>query len=927
MIFILIIIIIILFIYKIINNIDNFENVDYSLELIKFQHNFFNENKVKDFRFIIIKDVFKKCIERYKKNKNIYQLRQCAFYNKYNKELQKYELKNDSEYRYLKNQVENNRTYFGKKRKNSNLPVNTLELDIYKELLNKYEKKNKIKKDARPGEKCIFDRLGNSNCNKNSICLPISDLDNNELFQDGICSAGEDGVSEPSHVNGMKHYYPANSKGCNSNYFKTNKISFKSNKVEIGYDKNRDTVCSPNYICRQNKCSSIPSKIESQFIPKNKSVNRINFIKPITNKNSIECPKNHHIFYDNYAQYCKDKDDPSKICRLEKKGDKDIPLCDTWPCPPHYINTKGICEDKFGNKCSLEYNDNEQYSLCTGQNIFMPIKNKDIIRNQIAEYYDIEADMCQQKCVDHNQCDGFTMEQNVSKPYCQLKKIKYDEKSVKKNNKKILNVKIPLHYNIELDQNIENEDHILKTDESNLTNTPSRCANECDKIDKCHGFTYNTKNLKCKMYSDLSSKKPSNKSVLFSKQIIGGNLCNSLNYKQLNNNINTEIKNINSNFKYDLLKFNLNNKIDKNEIKKNETKKYNKFLINKIFSSLFIWDNINIKCKRLIIYNIDNLELYIKEIIIYAKKDNKIIDISDNIENEINYSNLENINIELDNEYEIVKFFILFDNDNKFSIKLDFFDKNDNIIWCKTDSNLSIKQTNLKNKINNKQNIKLDNKKLHKIDYSIHFGFYYNKMLYLFRKVNIFNKKVILLSVLNSTNYKIIYRPIIADLQFPKISKYAESIKSVLYLGNGDIVFITNKYYIRYNIKKNILYKNNKKKIQDNWFNLNSNFKSKIKNSVYKDTNICILFDKINYIEYNIDLIENNLNKSFIARGLITDLIPNIKLKTCNCILYNYDKKEWLVCSGNSIYTYKNNIKINNTIGIEITNNIWKLKY
>lgn len=783
--------------------------------------------------------------------------------------------------------------------KNSKILNNT-------KLCKKLSKFVKKKKKNNPGESCIYNSKTNlSNCNNESICLPINNS-NDETFKEGICSAGEDGINPVSPSNGKIHYYPItlNSEGCK-------------------YSKN--ILCPPNYTCENNKCIRNQMQIPKLYIPKNKSVNRLEFIPPIVIENNIPCPLNYTLIYDKYSQYCKHDSDQSKLCRLDLNGDKDISLCDTFPCPKNYVNKNGICENKNGDICSLEYNENKNYSLCGDLNMFAPIDGKDIRNNTLRKYKNVNADECQQKCYNNKECDGFSMLQNVSKPECNLKKLDYDESNIKKAYNKILYVKTPLNYKMELDAKIENDE--LKTDESNYVNTPYRCAEECDKLTDCVGFVYDKDKLKCKMYSNILKKKTDNNSILFTKYFTGRNLCKSIEQSKIQKDINKELKYMQNEYDYKFKKYKIENKPNKNEIKKEKIIEYNDKVVNSIPSKLFIWENIKIKCKKIIIKNYNNQEIKIKDIVINSLINGKNINIIEKFLDKIKISLNYDVTINFDKEYEIFKIFILFEHIQNIPIILNIYDKNNKKTYCKTDYKLSIIDTNLKKKKKNNEQINENNNK-NCNNYTPDFGFYYKNNIYLFRKIYIYRKKILLITILNSSNYTVkLGYPKLANIDFPGINKYVENLKSCLYLGDGNVLFITNSKYLKYNIIIKKLYDNYPKIILNNWFGINFDYKSNITNAIYIDKNSCILFNNNKYKIYYLNMIEKNINKNIIFEQSIKKLIPNAKDIIYNCIIYNFDNKEYILFENNNLYKYVNDKVSKLIIGYQITDKLWKLNY
>lgn len=946
MIFTLIIILLLLLIYKLYNGMlsvsnrnicnskESFTKITYD-DIKKMDINWQNENKkIKDFRSKMYQNVLRNCIKKGHKplisikvnigffsSKLIKKINpkwlKCT-YDNYNNQLSNYEIKNNREYNKFKNWIKTKNTYL---RNNKN------ELEVYKYIIDKYEKKNNLKKNGKPGDKCVFNWFDSNaiynskTCSGDSICLPIGNSEKT-LFQEGICSSGEDGTTSPGPSNGKKHYYPAYAKGCKHNFFKKNKVG----DYWIGYDEKTDSVCAPDYICEDNTCILKPSKLPSPYIPKNKSINRLQFQQPIIIDQNVECPINHTLIYDKYSEYCKNDKDSSKLCRLDLEGNKDIPLCDTFPCPKGYTNKNGICEDKDGDICSLEFNENQTYPLCGDLNMFVPLYSKDIRGNSLGKHKGVNADECQQKCLDNKNCDGFSMLQNVSEPICDLKKIEYDESGIKENNNKILYVRTPLSYKIDMDRKIDNEE--IKTDESKYINTPYRCADECDKINKCVAFTYDKNKLKCKMYSDISKKKTDNNSILFEKYIIGGNLCDSIHQSNIQKEINKEMENMQDEYEYDFMKYKLDTKPDKTQIKKNKIIEYNNKFINKVPNKLFVWENLKIKCNKIIIKNETDYEMIIKKIIISSYKDGKIIDIMNKVTNKIEYSTYLDIIINFDTEYEIFKIFILFDQFDTIPITLNIYNINNEEIWCKTDYNLSIISTNLNNKINNINNKLQEKKEIKCNNYSIDYGFYYKKNLYLFRKIFIDRKKILLLTILDSATFKLKSGyPKLADADFPGINKYVENLKSILYIGDGNVLFIANDKYLKYHIRSKTLYDGHPKKMKDGWYNLSIDYKSNITNSVYKDRNICLLFNENKYKIYYLNMIENDLNKQDITEYSINNLIPNVKDIIYDCIVYNFDENEYILFANNSVYKHIANKIVKLNIGYQITDKLWKLNY
>ena len=74
-------------------------------------------------------------------------------------------------------------------------------------------------------------------------------------------------------------------------------------------------------------------------------------------------------------------------------------------------------------------------------------------------------------------------------------------------------------------------------------------------------------------------------------------------------------------------------------------------------------------------------------------------------------------------------------------------------------------------------------------------------------------------------------------------------------------------------------------------------------------------------------MIEKNINKNIQLEQSITKLIPNVKDIIYNCIIHNFDNKEYLLFINNNIYKYANNKISKLIIGYQITDKLWKLNY
>lgn len=217
------------------------------------------------------------------------------------------------------------------------------------------------------------------------------------------------------------------------------------------------------------------------------------------------------------------------------------------------------------------------------------------------------------------------------------------------------------------------------------------------------------------------------------------------------------------------------------------------------------------------------------------------------------------------------------------------------------------------------------------VDLSVHSGFYWDRTnnYYLFRNSTINNKKIVLFTIIDADTYKIRYGypDIVNNNTFPGLTINKE-ISSILYAGNNDIYVIYSEIYVKYNLLKNKQYNGYPKKVINNWKFLDSNFQNNITNSIYINSNKCLLLNGLKLIEYNLQLIENktnNVKQSSSVMYTINNLFEKIKPTNYDCIIYNYKNKIYLFFKNNT-YTIYNEIS-KQILTVQFTKqwkNIWK---
>lgn len=228
----------------------------------------------------------------------------------------------------------------------------------------------------------------------------------------------------------------------------------------------------------------------------------------------------------------------------------------------------------------------------------------------------------------------------------------------------------------------------------------------------------------------------------------------------------------------------------------------------------------------------------------------------------------------------------------------------------------------IKDQINNGSNID---------DMSVHSGFYWDKTnkYYLFRNSTLNNKKIVLFTIIDADNYKIIYGypKVVNNNTFPGLTIRKE-ISSILYAGNNDIYVIYGQIYVKYNLLNKTQYDNYPKKMINNWKYLDQNFQNNITNSIYIDSETCMLFNGSKLVTYKLGLIEHTNDivtpLSMVVYN-INHLFSQVKSLNYNCILYNYTDNIYLFFINNMYTIYDNTSKKKSTISFKKQwKNIWK---
>ena len=679
-------------------------------------------------------------------------------------------------------------------------------------------------------------------CKGTSTCI----YNKGEYF----CAAGEDGINEmgllnfPNNLgnynNGDEAYWPIKKTGC----LNTGKLKKPKN-----YRCNKFTNKFEYYN---------PQPIPDVFIPE-VSMARVSFQPPmpLTKNvqdnclNAFDTPnENIQQIEDNYANFCKNKE-TGDICALEPYKRFGKPFCKNVICPEGYKlsdSDSNICESKETSKsCVLESNITESidknkydeddddddddeddknklvndkygnYPVCGGLNYFLSVNNvnlkggTDILFEDGQNYKLISNKECAYKCLEDNECHAYTITKDKDS-ICKLKKPPFSKDDIEEKKNTALHYKLPLNYKFNENKNIKlnNINNKIFTNKSYL-----ECANECDKLSECVGFTVNKDknatncNLKNKIVkSGLVNITDDKKTRLFEKIIKKNKLCPAINFDNLDKKIDDNVEYVNNFFDSEFKYF-----IDQ---KKNDLSKDNKHLKNKITNeyifnllehdNIVVWENINIICNKIRIRKLDNNILNISILQILSFNDNKIVDIVDDSSTILKMSSyLENHNIDKlknskyskdifeysstkdgNNDYidiilknpKLIYKIIIYNkiNPNYHLFKYNFSDKfyPFEIILMKDDEKISIAKkykkniplkifTNKKEKINIYNNINKNisiqsdeiDKKCNILqnnkNYKINTGFSYNNQIYLIKNTKLANKNLIKIAIINPT--------------------------------------------------------------------------------------------------------------------------------------------------------------------------------
>lgn len=219
------------------------------------------------------------------------------------------------------------------------------------------------------------------------------------------------------------------------------------------------------------------------------------------------------------------------------------------------------------------------------------------------------------------------------------------------------------------------------------------------------------------------------------------------------------------------------------------------------------------------------------------------------------------------------------------------------------------------------------------IDFKVDAGFYWSKTLsyYLFRNTTINNKKVVLYTVIDSDSYIIKkgYPKILNKITWRGLT-FTNKIDSVFVLNNDIIIFTRNNFYVKYNLKTNKQEPGYPKKIKLHFQQLPDIFTKKITAGINIGNNIGLLFNGRQFVEYDLNLIENTVGYTSkttnIIRFNLTKLFTGIKFQKWDAIVSNY-RNFILFFIGDVYYLFdiKQNKVLTKTSMRNQWKNIWKI--
>ena len=200
-----------------------------------------------------------------------------------------------------------------------------------------------------------------------------------------------------------------------------------------------------------------------------------------------------------------------------------------------------------------------------------------------------------------------------------------------------------------------------------------------------------------------------------------------------------------------------------------------------------------------------------------------------------------------------------------------------------------INGTTIQNRI--KQNKILCN---NTINFNIDAGFYWKKMecFFLFRNTTFNNKKIILFTCIDEFTFRIRsgYPKIINNQTWNNLS-LTDKIDSAFVVDNTYVIFIKGKYYVKYNMITRQQLPNYPKTVKSNFYYLPELFHNNITSSMNIGNNIVLLFNNLNYIEYNINSIENENAITYPAsiKYSLKNKFPGIRLNKWDGIISKFN--------------------------------------
>ena len=542
---------------------------------------------------------------------------------------------------------------------------NTSNVNSY---LNLYKKIIINSRNKQAGNKCI--PIGDEACEFDSECKYI-----NKKY--GYrCTVGKDAIN-----------------AANNN--RDNPGHYLHPKIHACTDNESNLKCPEYYDCipQNNKCITSRTIPTPQIRMKKESSNRLT-INPLMEIDKVaECPYDYDVFFDDYLQYCKHKDNEDDICRLDPNGKKEYPMCSTVLCPQNYVFKDGLCinKDDTDDKCSLDTDNKDGYLLCGDYNDYIQINNKDIYDNTIQNINGVNAIQCSAECNKNLQCDSFIMEQNTDNPLCKLKKAPFKTESLIDKENSVIHFKNNINY--EQYNNTNSQYNVIKSYD---IKSPYKCSIICDRNEDCKGFVIDKNTIMCDLLNNTNNSEANKSKILFKKKHLRGNLCNNNENHNIQQKIKDATNSINTKFNDEIN--DLNTKLSKDYQKNKKIKVTNAFenMLNNFSKDTIIWDNINTHCKKISIKNLNNKKLSISYIQINGinkktgeklnllnNKDIQINSDDNNILNIINksfdrYTTPTYFDILLDANYYLTKIIIYnYNNFNNYPIQIQLINKKD----------------------------------------------------------------------------------------------------------------------------------------------------------------------------------------------------------------------------------------------------------